>query len=336
MLEPFVTSNKIHKKMIKKSYIFLFSVILLINNCSANETEPAQNNKWKFIVLSDTHIANENPNIISEMMPYILEENAELILICGDLVQGGKRADSETLRTEFTLWKEYFKPLIDKGIKIYPVRGNHEDDAEDNIKIWNEVFAGTLSLPQNGPDGEKNQSYSFSHNNAFFVALDTYTNIHRVNQSWLNDQFSSNKSQHKFVFGHEAAFKAFHSDCLDDFPEERNTFWQSMSNAGVKAYFCGHDHFYDVTSIDDGDGIENNDIYQFIVGGGGGWLMPKYNYNGDNSYFTPNQEEHKEEHGYLLVEIDDKNVTLQWKGRTTENGNVQYIPSGKVIKYSIE
>ncbi len=285
-------------------------------------------------MLSDTHIT-EDSDTVAEMIPFIIEDGVDLVLHCGDLVQGGKKASAEMLRVEFGLWKEYFKPLIDRGIKIYPVRGNHEDDAADDILVWNEVFSGTLSLPQNGAVDQKNLSYSFTHNNSFFVGLDNYTTIHRVDQSWLDEQLTSSKSTHKFVFGHEAAFKVFHSDCLDDYPDDRDIFWKSINKAGVKSYFCGHDHFFDATLIDDGDGDKDNDTYQFVVGGGGGWLMSKYNYNGENSYFTPKAVEHRQEHGYLLVEVDGLHVTLVWKGRVEFNGKAEYRSSENVIRYSM-
>lgn len=316
-----------------RNCIILLVIGLLLSSCSTSQVEPSQNNKWSFVVLSDTHVTG-NSTVVTEMIPFIIKDSADLVLITGDLVQGGKRADAEVLRAEFDLWKECFKPLIDKGTKLYPVRGNHEDDAIDDIAVWNEVFSGTLQLPQNGSNGEKNLSYSFTHNNAFFVGLDVYTNIHKVNQLWLDEQFSSNHSQHKFVFAHEAAFKAFHSDCLDDYVNERDIFWKSMSKAGVKSYFCGHDHFYDVTQIDDGDGNQSNDIYQFIVGGGGGWLMSKYNYNGENSSFIPKQIDHKQENGYLLVTVDGGEVTMTWKGRVETNGKVEYQAGSDIISYS--
>lgn len=318
-----------------KIYVYLFILFLFFNGCSTNDTIPVVEDKqFRFVVLSDTHVT-EDSDTITEMIPFILRDGAELVLHCGDLLQGGKRATAETLRAEFGLWKEYFKPLIDKGVKIYAVRGNHEEDAADNIAVWNEFFSGTLQLPQNGSDREKNLSYSFTHNDVLFVGLDTYVDVHKVNLSWLDKQLSESKSQHKFVFGHEAAFKVFHADCLDDYVDSRDLFWESMTNNGVKAYFCGHDHFYDATLIDNGDRQPDNDVYQLVVGGGGGWLMSKYNHNGENSYFTPKAVEHRQEHGYLLVEIDGSQVTMTWKGRAEVSGKVEYRPSANIIKYSI-
>ncbi|BAX78733.1 metallophosphoesterase family protein [Labilibaculum antarcticum] len=292
---------------------------------------------WRFAVVGDTHVGY-NSDTIAEMIPYLLEDNIDLILLCGDLVEGGKKTTAEELETEFEMWQTIFQPLYDKGVGIYPVRGNHEDDADDNIMVWNSIFTGDKALPQNGPTGETNLTYSFQHKNAMFIGLDEYVNIHKVNQSWLDEELASNEQAHVFVFGHEAAFKVFHSDCLDDYSTERNTFWNSLTEACVKTYFCGHDHFFDATQIDDGDGNTENDIYQCLVGGGGAWLMPKYNYNGENSPYTVNAKYHREEHGYALVEISgetesDLNVSITWKERTVEGASVEYLATSYVITY---
>jgi hypothetical protein len=255
-------------------------------------------------------------------------------------VEGGKTTTSAELESELKMWLTIFQPLYDKEVGVYPIRGNHEDDATDDLTAWNKTFSGTKALPSNGPNGEKNLSYSFVYKNAMFIGLDNYVNIHKVNQSWLNEQLANNTQPHVFVFGHEAAFKVFHSDCLDDFPTERNAFWQSLTDAGVKTYFCGHDHFFDATQIDDGDGNKENDIYQCLVGGGGGWLMAKYNYNGDNSPYGVSPLYHKMEHGYALIEVSgetasDLEVTITWKARHEIGNTVEYLATDKVIKYKI-
>jgi hypothetical protein len=61
----------------------------------------------------------------------------------------------------------------------------------------------------------------------------------------VDQELNSNSNNHLFVFGHEAAFKVFHADCLDDSVSARNTFWNSLKTAGARVYFCGHDHFLD-------------------------------------------------------------------------------------------
>lgn len=138
---------------------------------------------------------------------------------------------------------------------------------------------------------------------------------HRVNQAWVDTQLAANTNPHIFVFGHEPAFKAQHSDCLDDYPTNRDTFWAGIEDACGRTYFCGHDHFYDHARVDD-DGDPGNDIRRYIVGTAGAplrnWSPP---YDGNNSGMTVEQIYHAEQHGYVLGEIDRLDATLTWMER---------------------
>lgn len=297
-------------------------------------------NSWRFAVLGDTHVGSSDT--IAEMIPFMQADGIDCILVCGDIVEGGLACSGPELHAELLSWRTILQPLYNSGIGVYPILGNHEDDAQNTIAVWNSVFSGAYTLPQNGPSGEQNLTYSFNHKNALFVGLDDYVSIHKINQNWLNQQLAANTLPHVFVFGHEAAFKVFHADCLDDSVSARDQFWQSLAQSNAKTYFCGHDHFLDVSKVDDGDGNENNDVYQYVVGTGGGWLMPQYsNYNGTNSTFTPNRIFHDMEFGYALVEVsgegpNDCDVTITWKKRTWNSTTLanEYLPTASVIHYS--
>jgi hypothetical protein len=207
------------------------------------------------------------------------------------------------------------QPVYDAGIGVYVVRGNHDVGEPAGVTAWNKVFKGEFSLPDNGPAGEKNLTYSVTHKNALIISLDQYIKHRRVNQAWLDTQFAANTRLHIFVLGHEPAFKALHEDCLDDYPAERDVFWGSIEKAGGRTYFCGHDHFYNHARVDN-DGDPSNDIHQYIVGTAGAplydWLG---NYDGDNSNYTVENIYHAKEYGYCLVEIDGLDVTLSWMER---------------------
>jgi 3',5'-cyclic AMP phosphodiesterase CpdA len=295
---------------------------------------------WRFAVVGDTHVGLTDT--ISEMIPYILADSIDLILVPGDIVKSGRACSAEELKVQLLSWQAVFAPFYKAGIGVYPLRGNHEDDARNDIAVWNELFSGSFLLPQNGPSGEVNLTYSFNHKNALFIGLDNYVNIHQVNQNWLDQQLAANTQSHVFVFGHEPAFKVFHADCLDDSVTARNTFWKSLSDAGVKTYFCGHDHFCDIAKIDDGDGNPNNDVIQYIVGTGGGPLHPRFNYNGDNSTYTLNRLFHEVEHGYSLVEVSGNeptgyHISITWKQRNwNEKTNVnEYFTISSRVEYDV-
>jgi predicted phosphodiesterase len=319
--------------MNKISTVFTVLLICIFTSAFCQKT-------WRFAVVGDTHIGLTDT--VAEMIPFMLADSIDLVLIPGDIVKSGIACTAVELKVQLLKWQATFAPFYKAGIGVYPIRGNHENDARNNISVWNEVFSGSYLLLQNGPSGEVNLTYSFNHKNALFIGLDDYVNIHKVNQNWLNTQLVANTQPHVFVFGHEPAFKVFHADYLGDSVSARDSFWQSLSKGGVKTYFCGHDHFCDIAKIDDGDGNPNNDVIQYITGSGGGPLQWRFNYDGANSTYTPNRLFHEMEHGYSLVEVSgdgptDCHVTITWKKKSwnaTTNKN-EYTQTPSIVEYEV-
>ena len=285
---------------------------------------------------------------MSEFVTEILNQGADFVLFPGDLVSGYASIGPAGFEAQLRAWVEIMNPVYNAGIGVYASRGNHEImdvsgysirpniDPEDNHATrWLNVFGNDLypeqKLPDNGPVSEKYMTYAVTHKNAFIVSLDQYAGInhddvHMINQEWLDAQLAANTMPHIFIAGHEPAFMAQHTDCLDNWPAKRDAFWASIRNAGGRTYLTGHDHFYDHALIDDGDGNPNNDIHQYIIGTTGAplyiWSPP---YSGDNSYYTVEQLYHTENYGYVLVEVDNLNVTLTWIHRHTNDLSIPGI-----------
>ena len=296
--------------------------------CTTAIVGPAAAAPWKFVMTGDGRglsvLDPVNTSIMSEIVTAIVAENPDVLIFPGDLVYAGNEA-------AFRQWTNVVAPVYSAGIGVYPVRGNHDVVNDADGTGWTNVFGA--SLPTNGPAGEIGFTYSFVHKNALFVGLDQYITLHRVNQPWLNEQLVANQLPHVFVFGHEPAFKAFHYDCLDDYPAERNAFWTSLADSGAALYLTGHDHFYDHSRIDDGDGDPLNDLHQIIAGTAGG---PLYGFNGiydgDNGRWTPMGVFHDKQYGYVVVQVDGNNVAMTWKRRSTSNVFV----TGDVFTYSVD
>ncbi|MBN2455051.1 MAG: metallophosphoesterase, partial [Sedimentisphaerales bacterium] len=283
----------------------------------------------RFIVTGDTRGGDNgvNTTILGEIADATIAEGADFILITGDLVNGS--GDQATLESQLTTWRNTMQDLYDAGIGVYPCRGDHDTGSK---AAWDNVFTGAYALPNNGPAGEENITFSFTQNNVFVVGLDQYVIDARVNQTWLDAQFAANDQLHVFVLGHEPAFSVHHSYCLDDWPDDRNTFWNSIAAEGGRIYFAGHDHFYNHTRLDDGDADPDDDLHQYIVGTGGAPLYDwDYNYGGNNGSWTPQLVHHEKEYGYVVVEIDGSNVTLTWKHRVSPG---IYQTNGDTFTYS--
>jgi len=315
---------------------FLFAVVSL-----AGCAEP----RWRFIVTGDSRGGDNGVNtaILSELADEVVKRQVDFAIFSGDLVKG--YVDQAALESQLNTWRNTMQPVYDAGIGVYVVRGNHDVGEPAGVTAWNNVFG---DMPDNGPAGEKNLTYSVTHKNALIISLDQYIRLRRVNQAWLDSQLAANTRPHIFVFGHEPAFKASHEDCLDDYVAERDAFWASIEEAGGRTYFCGHDHFYNHARVDDDPAASylrsktagsndihpvrsqsptpleakrkkaltrptSNGIHQYIIGTAGAPLYDwSGNYDGDNSDYTVENIYHAKEYGYVLVEIAGLDVTLTW------------------------
>jgi hypothetical protein len=267
---------------------------------------------WRFIVTGDSRDGDNGVNtvILGELADEIIARQVDFVLISGDLVTGYN--DQAALQSQLDTWLKTMQPVYDAGIGVYPARGNHDLGDPAGVTAWNNTFSGDFALPDNGPVGEKNLTYSFTHKNVFVIGLDQYITTRRVNQSWLDSQLAANTQPHIFVFGHEPAFKTKHTACLDDYPEDRDAFWVSIEKAGGRTYFCGHDHMYNHARVDD-DGEPSNDIHQYIVGTAGAPLRDwEGKYDGINNEYTVENIYHASEFGYCLVEVNGLDVTITW------------------------
>ena len=265
---------------------------------------------WRFIAVGDSQGRDNGINaiILPELAEEIINQEVDCVLFCGDLVWCSR---PDEFASELETWRSVMAPVYRAGIGVYPCRGNHENWGSP--LVWQQVFS---DLPDNGPAREKYMTYAVRHKNALFVALDEFVNPHRVNQAWLDRQLARNSAPLVFAFGHEPAFHAFHYDCLDDFPADRDRFWDSLRRSGGRSYFTGHDHFFNCAWVDDGDDDPSNDLYQFISGTAGAPFYPFWlPYDGDNSHYAVRQVYHAQQYGYILVEVNGLNVHFTWMQR---------------------
>jgi len=283
---------------------------------------PAQ--QWKFLVYGDSRGTSAsgqiNSNILAEIAAATTNEAPAFVLVPGDLVFSGTN-------TAFAAWTNIMGPVYQAGIGVYPVIGNHDDES---VSGYTNVFGPYI--PDNGPAGEINRTFYFTYSNALIVGLDSYVTAGKINQAWLDGVLASNIMPHVFTFSHMPAFKMSHADCLDDYPADRDLFWRSLTNSGSRAYFAGHDHFYDDARIDDGDGNTNNDIHQFIVGTAGAPLTSNSTYNGSNTVWTPVRQLHEMTNGYMVVLINGLDATYIWKHRTAAG---TYVAVSTALSYRI-
>jgi len=332
------------KKMLTQSIkCLLFSLVtasFLLSGCGGNDVKT----KWTYAVYCDTRGDNDTANltksgvneaVVNSVAKDMVKEGVELVIFPGDAVNGWW-ATTTPYASQFATWRKAMAPVYESGIKVYPVRGNHEVGGTDFypypwppgssptptilpdaslMTAYRDAFSDPW-IPINGPAGEVGLTYSFVYKNAFFVGLDQNVNPFRVNQTWLDTQLLQKTQQHTFVYGHTPAFRVGHTDSLAYYPEDRDLFWNSLGNAGVRMYFSGHDHLYNRAHINDQAG---HTIYQVLTGAGGApfntWTPPYA--EGDKVVGDYHQEG---KNGYVLVTVDGPHVTMRWKSLSSANG----------------
>jgi hypothetical protein len=321
----------------KKTVLILILFSLMVPLAGAWET-------WTFIITADSRSESHSQNvgvnvpILTEIVGEILAKNPDLFLFAGDLCVGG--TTQPILEEEFLRWRQVMEPVYQAGIPVCNVRGNHDID-NDNPTVttaWNNVFkdltaSGGLdySLPQNGPAGEKNLTYSITHKNALFLALDECKTANHdknyVNQGWVDAQLTANTRPHVFSFGHFTSFQMIW-DSLGDHSTQRNAFLQSLENAGEQIYFCGHEHFYHHARAEKAAN-PNSHIDQVVVGAAGASIHNWDGiYKGDNGGYTLTDIFHTTRFGYILATITGNTVTLTWMQRDSADQTIQghYLP----------
>ncbi len=328
----------------KKYFSVLAFLVLLLSLVSASctrNTAPSHSSapSWKFAVVSDTQGHNKAPQghscindaIVHAIAGDIVLEKPDLVLVSGDLVNGWFKNGDTAYCVQYQNWKNAMAPVYHAGIRVYPIRGNHDSGPERLVlpplparlepppgaldqlkKAYQDTFNESY-IPKNGPIGQQGLTYSFSHKNAFFVGLDQYSGgQHKINQAWLDRQLQGNTLPHVFIYGHEPAFEMHHKDNLSCFPALRDDFWDSIGRAGAIIYFCGHDHFYNRALIPDSTG---HPLRQIIVSPGGGKRRTWSGSYKEAGRIT--REYHNEKfYGYMLATVEGDCVTLRWKALT--------------------
>lgn len=324
--------------------LFFFLILDCINSSTEIVLTVPRFDTWSFAVISDTQDDNGdlsdpaciNDGILKSIAADIALQMPAFVLVSGDLVNGWLRHNGSSFRSQYADWKMAMAPVTGSGIRIFPVRGNHDAGPElyvtrplsgefdidpDSLELLEQAYRDEIVdefVPYSGPAGEEGLTYSFVYRNACIIGLDQYAGRqHRVNQEWLDGRLKVSDRQHVFVFGHEPAFKADYRDNLSFFPRDRNIFWDSLGRSGCRIYFCGHDHYYNRALIPDSKG---NQVWQVTAGTGGGRLQPW-----SGSYMDGEKVEceyHNDDYyGYILVTVDGPVVKVQWRALVDPDNN---------------
>ncbi len=265
---------------------------LLITCLALTSALPARAEKFTFAVASDSRgkePSGVNAKVLVPILKQIEAAGADLLFFPGDLVNG--HADIKKHRHQLKAFKGLIKRHL-KKTRLHAVMGNHDSGPMTHVRLFARMFPG----PKNGPGRYSRLTYYVRWKGALFVVLSTdyFGELSLVSDAqvrWLEGVLKKNAdARHVFVFGHQPAYPAGRhvGMSLDAYPERRDRLWALLRKHRVDAYFCGHEHFFNMKVV--------TGIYQVIVGSAGASL-----YRGFGGAF----------YHYALVTVDGDRVQVK-------------------------
>lgn len=125
-------------------------------------------------------------------------------------------------------------------IRYFGVIGNHDTENSSWLKNWNDYLPGQRNLP--GSNSSSGVYYSFTHDNALFVVLDSQ-HYSAAQTAWLRDVLSTSTAQWKFVWFHHPVYP-----CNEKSPFSNGIEWVKLfEQYKVDIVYVAHSHTYERT-----------------------------------------------------------------------------------------
>ena len=179
------------------------------------------------------------------------ETGIDFVLFPGDIARGKKPVPTDTqFKAAIVEWNNQIKPVIDAGIPVYTIRGNHDAYGPNAASPAATLASAKTTWLDNivNPAGstqdpaQSGLTFSFTHKGSLFVGLDEYPTgtvaPTGYDSAFLKAQLATKSVQHKFVFAHQPVWN-YKSDELGP-----AGLADDMNNGGVDLYFSGHVHSY--------------------------------------------------------------------------------------------
>jgi hypothetical protein len=258
----------------------------------------------------------------------------------GRKVEAQLRSWKKTVRP-ISHYVPFFTGMGNHDANVYDqkrVGENTEDFRKKGKYNAEEMFRREMTNPTNGPllpEGSEDPTYSenvysFDYGNSHFVMLnndykalngDSKDNekgkIVGLQLEWLKqdlDLASKRGLENIFVFLHEPGFPngghlgdSMYHNGSEDYVKPRNEFWRILCQHEVVAVFCGHEHNYSRTLIDQQvDKSFSRPIWQIVTGGGGAPFHKQ-----DRAPWSGNVKAFHTRHHYCLLSVAGRQVMLR-------------------------
>ncbi|MFH1637167.1 MAG: metallophosphoesterase [Candidatus Woesearchaeota archaeon] len=165
---------------------------------------------YKFVIVGDVHYrASGQAAYMDEAIDKIKELNPDFLIITGDMVDATGSTSTVTMKKMWSNFKAGFvQPLKNMGIKIVPVRGNHDSyspEAEAEYeKLW-DSYGTDIDVVS----GDYPVYYSFNHKGDHFAIIEDSRVTEAKMVDWLRQDLADakkNGANRIFVSGHRPIF----------------------------------------------------------------------------------------------------------------------------------
>ena len=268
-------------------------------------TAEAETESFSFMYFGDIQVAN---SAASEFAAWgglangAYERNPAVAFA----LQGGDIVESGISTEQWAMFTENASDVF-SHIPFVPTNGNHESNF---LSGKPELYLDTFTLPQNGPEGFKEEFYSFDYGNAQITILNdwVFSGEQRLTEeqlaeldAWVESDLVSSAAPWKIVVTHVPIY-AIHSDTTANRVREH---WAPLfEKYGVSLVLVGHQHVYSrLKPLTDGEVDYENGV-TYIMGNSG----QKHYSSADETlaermiYNTSN---------YQIISIDGKSATVQ-------------------------
>jgi predicted phosphodiesterase len=173
---------------------------------------------YSFLVLSDTHIENENADGLERLAAAVTASGAAFVVFLGDNTQYGRRQDLQV----------FVNIALSVGVPCYPVLGNH-DIYFDNYPVWKELIGSS--------------SYRAASGGTLLLVFDSANGMAGGMQlDWIESELKNTRARHIFVFTHTNLFVESITDIVQWTDNRERARLISLLRGRNVFMFSGHVH----------------------------------------------------------------------------------------------
>lgn len=208
-------------------------------------TASADHEPFSFLYFGDSQMGSNSLYSRVIRQAYRSTPDARMMIFPGDLVDGG--SGSTLQDNEWGDWHEAGAFILSE-IPVLPTPGNHEyyDPAVKGKRDLNRYWRAGFTLPENGPEGLGESSYTIDYQGVRFIVLNSDIMMRdsvlaHKQTMWVEGLLGNNPCKWTVMAFHHPVFS---TSARRDNKIVRESFKPLIDRYGVDLVLTGHDHTY--------------------------------------------------------------------------------------------